>query len=149
MADVFSVAKRSKVMSAIKARGNKDTELKLKAIFKAAKVKGWLRHRRIAVKLSDSRRLTVRPDFVFSADRVAVFVDGCFWHVCPRHFNMPANNTWGWERKFSANYFRDRSVNRALRASGWTIVRIWEHDLAHEARVINRITRAIKLSQSK
>jgi len=70
-----------------------------------------------------------RPDFVFPASRVALFVDGCFWHGCPKHYTKPKNNRAFWKRKLDANHARDRQVNRELRRKGWRVLRIWEHDL--------------------
>ena len=70
-----------------------------------------------------------RPDFVFPAARLAVFVDGCFWHGCPKHYTKPANNRAFWRRKLEANRARDRRVNRELKRLGWRILRIWGHDL--------------------
>ena len=70
-----------------------------------------------------------RPDFVFPAARLAVFVDGCFWHGCPKHYTKPANNRAFWRRKLEANRARDRRVNRELKRLGWRILRIWKHDL--------------------
>src|SRR6202044_1090782 len=69
----------------------------------------------------------VRPDIAFTARRVAVFVDGCFWHACPDHGSKPANNTWYWEPKLRRNVERDRAADAALAAAGWDVVRIWEH----------------------
>jgi DNA mismatch endonuclease (patch repair protein) len=69
----------------------------------------------------------VRPDIAFTARRVAVFVDGCFWHVCPEHGTQPANNTWYWGPKLTRNVERDRAADAALAAAGWQVVRIWEH----------------------
>ncbi|HSU65776.1 MAG TPA: hypothetical protein VLJ39_02790 [Tepidisphaeraceae bacterium] len=82
-----------------------------------------------------------RPDFVFPALRLAVFVDGCFWHCCPRHANLPANNRAFWKRKLDANKSRDRLVARTLRKKGWQVLRIWEHELArkNEKRLIRRL----------
>ena len=74
-------------------------------------------------------RLTVRPDFVFRQVRLALFVDGCFWHGCPRHATKPANNRAFWKKKLAGNKTRDRVVNRTLRRAGWKVVRIWEHAL--------------------
>ena len=88
-------------------------------------------------------RLSVRPDFVFPKLRVAVFVDGCFWHGCPKHATWPANRAAWWRRKITGNQDRDRLVNRALRANGWRVVRIWEHELAKrtERRLVARLRR--------
>jgi DNA mismatch endonuclease (patch repair protein) len=76
--------------------------------------------------LADGKR--VRPDIAFTARRVAVFVDGCFWHACPDHGSKPANNTWYWEPKLRRNVERDRVADAALSAAGWDVVRVWEHE---------------------
>src|SRR5882724_5534169 len=70
----------------------------------------------------------VRPDIAFTARRVAVFVDGCFWHACPEHGTKPANNTWYWGPKLARNVERDRAADAALAAAGWRVVRVWEHE---------------------
>jgi DNA mismatch endonuclease, patch repair protein len=70
----------------------------------------------------------VRPDIAFTARRVAVFVDGCFWHCCPEHGSQPANNTWYWKPKLERNVERDRAADAALTAAGWSVVRVWEHE---------------------
>ncbi len=72
--------------------------------------------------------LKVRPDIVFTARKVAVFVDGCFWHVCPQHGREPTVNEWYWAPKLRRNMERDRQVNNALREAGWRVVRLWEHE---------------------
>ena len=149
MADVFTQAKRSEVMARIRSRGNRDTELALAKLLRAHKIIGWRRHRlvRVAVEGSSLRvearkprrspqrstfsyQLTVRPDFVFPKQRVAVFVDGCFWHGCPKHATQPKNNRAFWRKKLAGNKARDARVNRALRRAGWRVVRIWEHQLS-------------------
>lgn len=132
MADVFSKAKRSLVMAAIPSRGNKDTELKLAAIFRAHGITGWRRH----------FALPGRPDFVFQKARVAIFVDGCFWHGCPLHGRKPGSNSAYWLPKLARNRERDRQTTRALRRRGWRVIRIWEHALRDSSRVLSRIRRA-------
>ena len=85
-----------------------------------------------------------RPDFVFPAGRVAVFVDGCFWHGCPWHGRVPASNVAFWTKKFEANQRRDRLVTRTLKRLGWRVVRIWEHALSGDAsRVAARVMAAL------
>ncbi|WP_254704803.1 very short patch repair endonuclease [Rhodococcus pyridinivorans] len=75
----------------------------------------------------------VRPDIVFTAKRVAVFVDGCFWHACPIHGRNPAVNEWYWSPKLQKNVERDRRADRALADAGWVVVRIWEHEAIEAA----------------
>jgi DNA mismatch endonuclease (patch repair protein) len=88
--------------------------------------------------------LTVRPDFVFYKSRTAVFVDGCFWHGCPKHATKPANNRAFWKKKLTGNKTRDRVVNRALSRAGWRVIRIWECDLAkHPETCIRQIQQAV------
>jgi len=74
----------------------------------------------------------VRPDVVFTLARLAVFVDGCFWHACPIHGNQPRANTDYWQPKLERNVARDRSVDQALAAAGWRVLRAWEHEPAPE-----------------
>jgi DNA mismatch endonuclease (patch repair protein) len=132
--DVFTKAKRSQVMSRIRGRGNKDTELALMKLFRRHHITGWRRNQNVFGK----------PDFVFRQMRLALFVDGCFWHCCPRHCNTPANNRAFWKKKFAANKARDRRVNQTLRKDGWCVVRIWEHDLAPRGEsCITRIKAAL------
>jgi DNA mismatch endonuclease, patch repair protein len=136
MPDVFTKVKRSEVMSRIRGHGNKDTELALVKIFQAHKITGWRRHQKIFGK----------PDFAFPKLKLAVFVDGCFWHGCPRHSTKPKNNRAFWRRKLSANKKRDKFVNRALRQKGWDVLRIWEHELSKKREVflIRKILRTLE-----
>jgi DNA mismatch endonuclease (patch repair protein) len=87
----------------------------------------------------------VQVDFIFPKLKFAIFVDGCFWHGCPKHETKPKNNRAFWRRKFSANKKRDQVVNRTFRRAGWRVLRIWEHELArkNEARLIRRVQRAL------
>jgi DNA mismatch endonuclease (patch repair protein) len=73
-------------------------------------------------------RRPVRPDVVFGPRRVCVFVDGCFWHGCPLHGTRPAANVAYWQPKLDRNVARDKEVDDALAAAGWTVVRVWEHE---------------------
>lgn len=126
MADVFSQLKRSAVMSAIKGKGNKATEIRLIEVMRDSGIKGWRRNQPIFGQ----------PDFVFLRERVAVFVDGCFWHRHPRckFAYTPKSRLEFWLEKFSRNVVRDRLVNQTLRKTGWRVVRIWECQL----RISNR-----------
>ena len=134
MSDVFSKAKRSEVMSRIRSRGNKDTELALVKLFRRHKITGWRRHLHMFGK----------PDFVFLKARLAIFVDGCFWHGCPRHGTKPKTNAAFWRRKLAVNKDRDRLVSRILRAYGWQVVRIWECSLQkHPQACLKRVFRAL------
>ncbi len=80
---------------------------------------------------------------MFRKQRVVIFMDGCFWHGCPKHSTMPANNRAFWSNKLNGNMARDRLVARALRNGGWRVLRIWEHDLTrkNQARCVARVQR--------
>lgn len=79
----------------------------------------------------------IRPDVVFTKKRVAVFVDGCFWHRCEEHCVIPKSNVDYWEPKLEANARRDQMVSSLLQSEGWTVIRVWEHD--HPAAVANEL----------
>jgi DNA mismatch endonuclease (patch repair protein) len=76
-----------------------------------------------------SSKLPGKPDAVFPTDRVALFIDGCFWHQCSKHAVKPRTNESFWRSKLEANVARDRRVNRELRSLGWRVIRVWEHDI--------------------
>ena len=134
MPDVFNKKKRAQVMAAIRSSGNKGTELKLVSIMRAHSIKGWRR----------KQRLLGKPDFLFRGQRLAVFVDGCFWHGCPKHGRKPGSNRGFWLAKLRRNKRRDKLVNRTLREMGWRILRFWAHDLKTCARVAVRLKQHLK-----
>lgn len=129
MADSFTPAERSRIMAAVRSGGNRSTEARLAKILRRHGMSGWRRHQAVVG----------RPDFVFRAKKVAVFVDGCFWHGCPAHCRLPATRTDYWQGKINRNRDRDRLVVSALKRQGWRTVRVWEHELRDEARVVRRI----------
>lgn len=136
MADVFSPAKRSAVMARIRSRGNRDTELKMIALLRTYRLTGWRR----------GLALPGKPDFVWRRERVALFVDGCFWHGCPRHGRTPSSRQDYWAPKLARNARRDRKVSRTLSVAGWKVVRVWECALAKPLAGLAaaRIARAIR-----
>ena len=144
MPDIFTKAKRSAVMARIRSRGNQATEVALVRVLRALGITGWRRHMQIRNSGFGIRNFKVRPDFVFPKLRLALFVDGCFWHGCPRHGTKPKGNAAFWRKKFAANQARDRLVTRTLRRAGWRVVRIWEHELARQraGRLGARLRRA-------
>jgi DNA mismatch endonuclease (patch repair protein) len=147
VADVFSKKKRSEVMSRIRSRGNKDTELAFMHILRQNGIKEWRRHLPLTLHQSRSdgndvakkRGSHVRPDFVFRSIRLAVFIDGCFWHACHQHGTKPAGNADFWRLKLQGNRRRDRFVATKLRGQGWAVMRIWEHDMRRPDRVAARL----------
>lgn len=84
-----------------------------------------------------------RPDLVFYKSRAVVFVDGCFWHGCPLHYSAPKNRWDFWKEKLRRNVLRDMEVDDQLRAMGWKILRIWEHELRHLDEVTENISRHV------
>src|SRR5688572_5391528 len=116
-------------MSRIRGKGNRDTELALLRIFRANRITGWRRH----------LPLPGKPDFAFRKQKLAVFVDGCFWHCCPRCSNMPANNREFWAKKLAGNVNRDRRVGELLVLKGWRVLRIWEHEFRTPESVVKKI----------
>ena len=133
--DTLTKRQRSSLMGKIRGQGNKATELELVKLFRRAGITGWRR----------GLPLHGKPDFVFRKERVAVFVDGCYWHGCARHGRIPASNRRYWVEKIARNKARDHAVSRGLRAARWCVLRIWEHELAskHEGRLLRRIRNAL------
>jgi len=129
MPDVFTKEKRSEVMSRIRGKGNKDTELTMIQILRSHHISGWRRNQAVLGK----------PDFVFPKQKVTLFVDGCFWHGCPQHSNMPKNNMPFWKKKLQQNKDRDKFVSRELKKLGWKVVRVWEHELKNQSKVVAKI----------
>lgn len=110
---------RSYNMSCIKGRNNKTTELAMIAILRQYHITGWRRHLPMQGK----------PDFCFPKQKVIVFVDGCFWHGCPKCHKNPKQNAAFWAEKISKNKSRDKRNSRHLRQQGWSVLRFWEHSL--------------------
>lgn len=105
-----------------------------------------LRYRVDAAPVKGLRR---RADLVFGPARVAVFVDGCFWHACPEHGTRPATHADYWTTKLDRNVRRDRETDRLLAEAGWTVIRVWEHEPAENAAArIEAVVRAARASGS-
>ncbi len=135
MADVFTPQRRSRIMGLVRSTGNASTEQRIARLLRTERITGWRR----------GSRMIGSPDFVWRNQRVALFVDGCFWHGCPRHGHTPRSHIAYWASKLARNKSRDRSVARTLRQRGWRILRIWEHELTrkNQTRLLRRIRRAL------
>jgi len=131
--DIMSKNQRSERMSRIRGKGNKDTELAVAQLLRVNGIRGWRRH----------QNLPGRPDFTFRKQRVVIFVDGCFWHDCPRHGHLPTGNRSFWRKKLVTNKARDQRVTRQLRRQGWLVIRVWEHGLQNPVQVVARISEAL------
>jgi len=134
MTDMFTKKKRSEIMSRIRSRGNAATELRFIEIMRLQRISGWRR----------GSKLPGQPDFVFPKDRVAVFIDGDFWHGNRREFRLPRSNLRYWRKKILSNKERDRRVNSTLRAEGWRVLRFWQSSLARKATVTARLRYALR-----
>lgn len=127
-------AVRSSTMAAVRSARNRTTELTLATLLRKERISGWRR----------GVQLHGRPDFCFRREQVAVFVDGCFWHGCPKCYRLPGSNKVFWRAKLLYNRHRDALVTRTLRASGWKVLRIWEHQLSHSPQsVVRSLRRAL------
>jgi DNA mismatch endonuclease, patch repair protein len=128
---------RSNIMAAVKGKSNLSTEVVLRFALVRARMSGWRLH---------ARDVAGRPDFYFDAARVAVFVDGCFWHGCDRCGHVPKTRSEFWRAKFDRNKARDIRTNRTLRAEGIHVIRLWEHALkGREAltKAVSQVRRAV------
>lgn len=114
MADVFTKDKRSEIMKGIRSSGNKSTELKLINYFSSNHITGW--RRKYDVK--------GHPDFVFLDRKIAIFVDGCFWHGHDCRNTRPADNSDYWSKKRERNIKHDKEITELFRSRGWTVIRI-------------------------
>lgn len=136
--DHVSPEMRSAIMRAVKSRGSRSTEKRLRAAMVANGLRGWRMH---------ADELPGKPDFVFPKAKVAIFVDGCFWHGCPKCYRRPHSRQDYWDAKVQYNISRDRRNRAQLRRLGWRVVRVWEHEIkADPARVCARL--AAKLSNT-
>lgn len=134
MADTLTPKERSALMARVQSYGNASTELRMIAIFRQLKIAGWRR----------KQKLPGKPDFVFQADHLALFVDGCFWHGCAKCYRRPKSNRDYWDAKVRRNMARDRLVECDLRSRNWRILRIWEHEFRYPTRVANKVIAAIQ-----
>lgn len=124
MADVFNVKKHSDIMSKVRSNNNKSTELKLIQIFKENNIVGW--KRKYPVK--------GHPDFVFLDKKIAVFVDGCFWHGHDCRNTVPSSNAEYWNKKRFRNIQHDAEITALFEQRNWKVVRIWECELKKSNR---------------
>lgn len=132
--DILSKEERSRRMSGVRSKGNRSTEWKFRSALMRRGISGWKMH---------VHKVPGTPDFLFSAQKLAIFIDGCFWHGCPKcRRPLPqANNTY-WVNKLRSNVIRARRVTRELRRAGFIVVRIWEHKLRSQRsleKLLNRL----------
>lgn len=117
MADLMTPTQRSSCMSKIKGKNTRPELMLRKSLWREG-----LRYRL-------NSKLPGKPDMVFVSKKVAIFVDGCFWHCCPEHGSKPKSNESFWHKKLQRNIERDIIVNEQLHNKGWSVCRIWEHEV--------------------
>lgn len=125
---------RSRVMASVRSSGNRSTEKRLRSALMREKIRGWR---------TQVHELIGTPDFVFDKKHLIVFVDGCFWHGCPHCYRRPSSSRRYWDNKVKRNMVRDKKVKAKLRRDGWSVIRVWEHELSNTIQVINRIRRKL------
>lgn len=126
MADIFDNEKRSDIMSKVRSKNNKSTELALIKIFKENNITGWKRNYPVKG----------HPDFVFLDKKIAIFVDGCFWHGHDCRNTRPSDNAEYWRKKRERNIKHDKEVTALFENRGWTVIRIWECELKKKNREV-------------
>ncbi|MCM1297176.1 MAG: very short patch repair endonuclease [Muribaculaceae bacterium] len=119
MSDIFDKEKRSEIMSVIRSKGNKSTELKLIKVFNANHIIGWRRNYQVKG----------HPDFIFPKKKIAIFVDGCFWHGHDCRNTRPNDNADYWQNKRERNIRHDKEITALFENRGWRVIRIWECEL--------------------
>ena len=141
MADIFNNEKRSEIMRKVKSKKNKSTELRLIDIFKQNGITGWKRN--YSVK--------GHPDFVFLKEKVAVFVDGCFWHGHDCRNTRPAENQEYWQKKRELNMKHYKDVTALFEVRGWKVLRIWECELKkrNETILVEKIQSILSRSSGR
>jgi len=139
MPDNMTKKQRSTTMSKIRSKGNLSTELKMVQLLKSNGIHGWRRH----------QKLPGSPDFIFRDKKVAIFIDGCFWHGCHHCFVKPKSNVEYWVAKIARNKARSQEVNRELKRSGWKVLRFWEHSLKRSNSVLSKLKRALGIEKRK
>lgn len=132
--DVLTREQRSYNMSRISGRDTKP-EILLRTFLSSKGIKGY----------RTKSKLEGRPDLVFTKQKIAIFVDGCFWHKCSRCYIKPKTNSKFWSDKINSNVERDKKVNRRLRKEGWKVIRFWEHELKkgsihrYHKKIVNKL----------
>ncbi len=131
MSDIFNKAKRSEIMKKVRSKNNKSTELKLIQIFKENNIHGWRRNYKVKG----------HPDFVFLSKKIAIFVDGCFWHGHDCRNTKPKDNQEYWDKKRDRNMKHDTEITEYFENRGWTVIRIWECELkkSEESKLYSKI----------
>ena len=132
--DTFNKKKRSDIMRAVHSYGNKSTENAFRSALKHYHIKKWL----------SRPHMKYNPDFIFPNNRLAIFIDGCFWHGCRSHLRLPKTNISYWKNKIISNIKRDNLNRKELKKLGWKVIRVWEHSLKGSKSIKGQIDRIKK-----
>jgi DNA mismatch endonuclease, patch repair protein len=136
MVDVLTKEQRKFNMSRIKAK-NTGPEVKFRKLLYANGIRGYRVH----------YKLPGKPDIVFVKKKITIFIDGCFWHMCPACFKEPETSKEFWMKKINSNVERDNNINNHLKSEGWTVIRFWEHDIRKQPeKIISEIRELINKS---
>jgi DNA mismatch endonuclease, patch repair protein len=137
MADVLTKEQRSYNMSQIRNRNTKPELLLRKNLW----AKGYRGYR-------INSKIVGKPDIVFNKYKIAIFIDGCFWHKCPKCYKNPKSNKKFWKNKIDGNVKRDIIVNKELKKMGWKVIRIWEHQIENNAqKITDRICKVLNINE--
>jgi len=138
--DKVSKEVRSGIMRKIHSANNKSTERRFKAGMIKAGLRGWKTH-------PDT---IFNPDFIFEDNKLAIFIDGCFWHRCPICNKMPASNLQYWDDKFEKNIDRDIKAKDKLTEEGWVVIRFWEHEVRNSlSECISKLKMELECCKSR
>lgn len=132
MADILTKQQRSLAMSAVKSKGSKIEK----------QIANFLKQKGVHFKIHPSK-LPGKPDFIINKTHVVIFVDSCFWHGCKYHGSIPKSNKIFWKKKIERNKTRDKEINLQYKKMGWSVIRIWEHDLKSDSEKISRIFKGL------
>jgi len=134
MTDVLTEAQRKHNMSQIRGKNTKP-EIKLRKLLWSQGIRGYRIH----------FNLPGKPDIVFTKKKIAIFIDGCFWHKCPIDFQEPETRKEFWMKKINSNVERDERTTKKLQGDGWTVLRFWEHEVRKKPEdVVKRIIHTLK-----
>lgn len=140
MADVYGKEKRSEIMKIVRSKGNKSTEQCLLKLFVDNGITGWRRNYPVKG----------HPDFIFHKQKVAIFVDGCFWHGHDCRNTRPKENEEYWIKKRERNIQHDKEITELFMTRGWTVLRIWECELKkkYQHLTLSRIQSALGIKEN-
>jgi DNA mismatch endonuclease (patch repair protein) len=123
--DKVSKKVRSEIMRKVRSSNNKSTERRFRARLIQLGLRGW--------KVRPNFKFS--PDFIFEKEKIAIFIDGCFWHGCPICKKYPLSNMKYWDKKINRNMNRDKKANKELTEQGWKVLRFWEHELKENINI--------------